>query len=118
LSPAAKHTVVEGQAIALMKKLLAFGNVWLVQVDPPSVEARITPLLAASSIPVAKQSLVEGHAMPERSDTPAGSVRLVNVGPPVVVPTNAPLMFPCVPTEKHSLVEGHAMKFKPSTGAV
>jgi hypothetical protein len=113
----AKHTVVDGQAIAKIAKLLAFGNVWLVQVVPPLVEARITPVLAASSIPVAKQSLVEGHATPESADTPAGRVRLVNVGPPLVVPTNAPLMFPCVPAAKHSLVEGHAMKFKLCTGA-
>src|SRR5271154_5486329 len=60
----ARHVVVEVQ-VTSCKGPVPEGKVWVVQIDPPSVVARIVPTPAdLGALPTTKHVEVEGHAIP------------------------------------------------------
>ena len=77
------------------------GTVRLVQVDPPSVVPMIAipeipPLAEEPASPTASQTVLEEQEMPLRAITPLGTVWLVQVAPPSVVPTNTTKLVSCL----------------------
>jgi len=76
LNPTAMQSLVDGHAIPVRyaPARSVLGRVWLTQVVPPLVVARTTPvrLVEEPSEPTAKQSLVDGHAIPARDHTLSG----------------------------------------------
>ena len=124
--PTASHTDVEGQERAKrLAPLAPAETLWVAQVDPPLVVARITGAVVnvagLKSSPAASHTNVEGQEMALRLVTPLGTLKVVQVAPPLVVakikgspgvPRNAEVM---VATTSHTTVEGQEMAEMPKS---
>jgi hypothetical protein len=96
LVPPAKQVVVLGQLTAL--RMAETPNVWLVQVLPPSVVAKIR------FGPTAKQVVALGQLIPSKAKV---EYWFSHVVPPLVV-----AKIPPSPTAQQSLVLTHATRYR------
>ena len=104
-SPAAKHEVVDGQAILDRVPVPAGGN-WCTHRVPPSVVA--TTAASPFTTEVMEQVLLDEHAMADNPVVPDGKLWLDHDVPPSVVPMTAAELS----TPKQTLLAGQEMWFK------